>query len=340
MIPLPEAPLGRYLDGLGVPPGEIAWRRIGDGQANLTYEVTRGGDRMVLRRGPRPPFPPSAHDMVREARFVAAMGRAGVPVPRVRAVCEDPEVIGVPFYLMNLVDGHVITDALPPGFEAPGAGRATVDAAVDALAALHAVPLEGDVAALGRPDGYLERQVRRFAQLWPLNTRRELPRLERVGEELSATLPATSRCAVVHGDYRLGNLMFAAPGRVAAILDWEMAALGDPLADLGYLVATYSQEGWPVTPMDLTPVTAAPGFPTRADLVARYAVHTQADLSALAWYEALALWKSAIFCEAMYTRWLDGQRPGDGFAPTLVTGVPALADAAAEALARLEKGST
>ncbi|WP_062385697.1 phosphotransferase family protein [Demequina iriomotensis] len=339
MIPLPVAPLGAYLDGLGVPPGELAWRRIGDGQANLTYEVTRGGHTMVLRRGPRPPFPPSAHDMVREARFVRAVGAAGVPVPRVRAVCEDDAVLGVPFYVMDRVEGHVLTDVLPPGFDAPGASAATVDAAVDALADLHAVPLEGDVAALGRPDGYLERQVRRFAQLWPLNTRRDLPAVARLGERLADTLPPDGRRTVVHGDFRLGNLMFAAPGALAAILDWEMAALGDPLADLGYLVATYSERGRAATPMDLTPITAASGFPTRADLAARYAARTGADLSALAWYEALALWKSAIFCEAMYTRWLAGERPDDRFAPGLADGVPALADAADEALSRMEKGS-
>ncbi|MDN4474654.1 phosphotransferase family protein [Demequina sp. SYSU T00192] len=331
-------PLEAYLDAQGVPPGELAWRRIGDGQANLTYELRRGGDRLVLRRGPRPPYPPSAHDMVREARFLTTVGAAGMPVPRVRAVCEDDAVLGVPFYLMDLVEGEVVTGNLPAGFTEAPARRALVEAAVDALADLHAVPLEGDVATLGRPAGYLERQVRRFAQLWPLNTRREVPLVERVGERLAATMPAQARSSIVHGDYRLGNLMYATPGRVAAILDWEMAALGDPLADLGYLVATYSEAGTPATPMDLTPVTALPGFPTRRELVERYAARTGADVSALPWYEALALWKSAIFCEAMHTRWLDGQRPGDDFAAGLGEGVPALAAAADAALARLEEG--
>ncbi|WP_062464024.1 phosphotransferase family protein [Demequina soli] len=331
--------LAAYLDGLGVPAGELAWRRIGDGQANITYEIRRGGDRLVLRRGPRPPYPPSAHDMPREARFLAAVGAAGVPVPRVRAVCEDDAVLGVPFYLMDHVDGVVLTDALPHGFDGADAGRAVAHAAVDALANLHAVPLEGEIAALGRPAGYLERQVRRFAQLWPLNTRRDLPLVVRVGERLEATRPVQARASIVHGDYRLGNLMYAAPDRIAAILDWEMAALGDPLADLGYLLATWSEDGIPATVMDLTPVTAGPGFPSREALAERYAARTGADLAGLAWYEALALWKSAIFCEAMYTRWLDGQRPGDAFAPRLAEGVPALAAAADAALARLEKGT-
>ncbi|MDN4482209.1 phosphotransferase family protein [Demequina lignilytica] len=331
-------PLDAYLDSVGMARGTLAWHRIGDGQANITYELRRGRDRLVLRRGPRPPFPPSAHDMVREARVVATVGAAGVPAPRVVAVCEDPDVIGVPFYLMELVEGHVLTDALPRGYADPRDRAATVNEAVDTLARLHQVPLEGDVAALGRPAGYLERQLRRFSQIWPLNTRREVPLVDQVGERLASAVPSEPGASIVHGDFRLGNLMFAAPGLIAAVLDWEMAALGDPLADLGYLVATYTEAGRATTPMDLTPVTALPGFPTRAALVARYAEETGADVSMLPWYEALALWKSAIFCEAMHTRWLDGERPGDTFAPTLAEGVPALARAAAEALDRLEEG--
>ncbi|MEG3616540.1 phosphotransferase family protein [Isoptericola haloaureus] len=331
-------PLQRYLDGLGIPAGTLAWRRIGDGQANVTYEVRRGGERMVLRRGPRPPFPPSAHDMVREARVVAALGAVGVRVPRVRAVCDDLAVLGVPFYLMDYVEGEVVTTSLPPGFDGPGAATALVHAAVDTLADLHQVPLEGEVAGLGRPAGYLDRQVRRFAQLWPVNTRRSVPVVDRLAERLAATVPRSARATVVHGDYRLGNLLFAAPDRLAAVLDWEMATLGDPLADLGYLVATYSAAGEVRTPMDLTPVTAGPGFPSRAGLVERYAARTGADLENLAWYEALALWKSTIFCEAIYTRWLDGQRPDDTFAPGLAEGVPLMADVAAQALSRAEEG--
>lgn len=330
--------LGAYLDTVGVPAGELSWRRIGDGQANITYELRRGGARLVLRRGPRPPYPPSAHDMQREARVISAVSAAGVPAPAVIAVCADQSVIGAPFYLMEMLDGEVVTDTLPQGFDSPAAGTAMVHAAVDALADLHAVPLTGAVAALGRPEGYLARQVRRFAELWPLNTRREIPVIDGLAARLAASVPESARASVVHGDYRLGNLMYAAPDRLIAILDWEMATLGDPLADLGYLVATYSEPGREPTPMDLTPVTAKPGLPRRHDLAARYAERTGANVSALAWYEALALWKSAIFCEAIHTRWIDGQRPGDDFAPTLTDGVPRLADAADRALTRFEEG--
>jgi aminoglycoside phosphotransferase (APT) family kinase protein len=325
-----------YLDSIGFDEGELRWRRIGDGQSNITYELRRGADRVAMRRGPRPPLPPSAHDMLREARIQKTLAERGVPVPEVRAVCDDPSIIGVPFYLMDFVDGDVITDALPDAYWAPDARFATARAAIDALAELHLVPVEGEVAAIGRPDGYLHRQVDRFRRLWTVNSRRSLPQVDAIGERLAATLPESARASVVHGDYRLGNIMFRGPGDVAAILDWEMATLGDPLADLGYFVAMYSQPGRAATVMDLTPVTAEPGFPSGNELVARYAELTGADVSQLAWYQALALWKAAVFCEAIYTRWLDGERPDDTFGPRLESGIPQLLEAAEAQLGRLD----
>lgn len=322
-----------YLDAIGFAQGGLSWRRIGDGQSNITYELRRGDDRVAMRRGPRPPFPPSAHDMLREARVQRTLDDRGVPVPEIRAVCDDASVIGVPFYLMSFVDGDVITTALPADYSAPGAGAATAYAAVDALASLHTVPVEDEVAALGRPDGYLRRQVERFGRLWAVNSRRSIPQVDEIGRQLAATLPEPQRASVVHGDYRLGNIMFHGPGEVGAILDWEMSTVGDPLADLGYFVATYSEPGRVPTVMDLTPVTAGPGFPSADELIARYATRTGADVSQLAWYRSLALWKSAVFCEAIYSRWLDGERPGDEFAPLLEHGVPELLRAAEFSLA-------
>lgn len=321
-----------YLDTIGFAQGELRWRRIGDGQSNITYELRRGNDRVALRRGPRPPLPPSAHDMLREARIQETLADRGVPVPEIRAVCDDVSVLGVPFYLMSFVEGDVITTTIPAAYDAPGAGAATAYGAVDALASLHGVPIEDDVAALGKPDGYLRRQVERFGRLWSVNSRRSIPQVDEIGQRLAASLPGMQRTSVVHGDYRLGNIMFRKPGEVGAILDWEMSTLGDPLADLGYFVATYSEPGRAATVMDLTPVTAEPGFPSADELVARYAALTGADVSQLAWYRSLALWKSAVFCEAIYTRWLDGERPGDKFAPGLERGVPELLDAAALSL--------
>lgn len=323
-----------YLDTIGFSPGALSWRRIGDGQSNVTFELLRGDDRVVLRRPPRPPLPPSAHDVLREARIQRTLESRGMPVPHIRAVCDDAAVIGVPFYLMDFVDGDVLTDTLPPQYGAPDRRAATAFAAIDTLAELHAVPLEGDVAALGRPHGYLHRQVERFRALWSLNSRRDIPRVDDLAERLLATLPVTYRSSVVHGDYRFGNLMFAHPGRIAVVLDWEMATLGDPLADLGYFTATYSEPGRPPTVMDLTPVTAGSGFPSSGELVDRYAARTGLSTERLAWYEALALWKAAIFCEAMYTRWLDGQRPDDEFAPRLHSGVPDLLGVAEMKLSR------
>jgi aminoglycoside phosphotransferase (APT) family kinase protein len=151
---------------------------------------------------------------------------------------------------------------------------------------------------------------------------------------LAARLPRSQRASVVHGDYRLGNVMFepAAPSRVQAVLDWEMATLGDPLADLGYFLATYSEGGVAPTPLHLSPATAEPGYPSTDELAKRYAAATGLDLVHLAWYKALALWKAAIFCEAIYTRWLRGERPGDDFAPGLTEGVPLLLEQASAAL--------
>ncbi|GAA5196378.1 phosphotransferase family protein [Microbacterium jejuense] len=330
-----------YLRADGFGDGALSWQRIGEGQSNVTYAIAYAGHDLVLRRGPRPPHPPSTHDMAREARVQRVLGAAGVPVPRIVAVCEDPAVLGVPFYVMGRVSGDVVTDAVPPALDDGPGRRGIAFAAVDALADLHAVAVEGEVATLGRPDGYLARQVGRFAGLWQINSRRSFAAVDELAAWLAARLPATQQAAVVHGDFRIGNLMYApstgrrAPARVAAILDWEMATLGDPLADLGYFTVTYARPGDVPTPLELTPVTRLDGFPETAELVERYARRHPLDLSMLPWYEALALFKAAVFCEALYTRWLDGQRPGDTFGPGLEAGVPRLLEAAQERAATL-----
>lgn len=326
-------PLRDYFDAQGLGAGELSWERIGEGQANLTYRIRRGEESFVLRRGPRPPHPPSTHDMVRESRIQILVGAAGIPVPRILSVCDDESVLGVPFYVMDFLDGVVITNEIPAPLDAPNERKATVFAAVDALLDLHALDVEtGELATIGRPHGYLERQVRRFSALWEQSTERSIPAVTSIGSWLETNLPASQRASIVHGDYRLGNLMFepTAPARVAAILDWEMSTLGDPLADLGYFTATYSvPENTTSSPIELTPVTREHGYPSREDIIARYGAETSLDLSGLAWYQALALWKAAIFCEAIYTRWLHGERPGDDFAPTLEEGIPAMLDQAA-----------
>lgn len=321
--------LTEFLDARELGSGPLSWLRIGDGQSNLTYRIQRDGLDVVLRRGPRPPHPRSTHDMVREARIQRLVGAAGVPVPQILAVGDDESVLGVTFYLMGFLDGEVVTTAVPSALE--GSRRELVFAAVDALADLHRIDVtQGELAKLGRPDGYLERQVRLFSGLWNHNTERSIPDVAEIGAWLAAHVPTTAVHSVVHGDYRLGNLMFApsAPARIRAILDWELATIGDPLADVGYFVATYAAPDRPATVMELTPATRDEGFPTRAEVLTRYSASSGRYLGDLDWYEALALWKSAIFCEAMYTRWLNGERPGDTFAPLLERGVPDLVEAA------------
>jgi aminoglycoside phosphotransferase (APT) family kinase protein len=321
-----------FLDDHGLGHGPLTWQRIGDGQSNITYRVRRGDVDLVVRRGPRPPLPPSTHDMGREARIQRALGPHGVPVPRVLAVCDDESVLGVPFYVMAWLDGVVVTDQVPAALDTPEQRRAISEAVVDALVEIHGVDLADDaVRELGRPEGFLERQVRRFTQLWDLNTTRALPAVEELADWLTRNLPTAQSAAVVHGDYRLGNLMLAptAPAAVTAVLDWEMATLGDPLTDLGYLTATWTDTDSLPHPLQLSSVTARPGFLTSHELAATYAENTGADLRPLPWYQALALWKGAIFCEAIYTRWLRGERPLDTtFGPSLEQGVPALLDAA------------
>jgi aminoglycoside phosphotransferase (APT) family kinase protein len=196
--------------------------------------------------------------------------------------------------------------------------------------ALHAVDYKScGLETLGKPIGYLERQLRRWTGLWEVNATRELDACLEVGEQLKATMPESPPSTVVHGDYRFGNVMVGnePPARLEAILDWEMATIGDPLADLGYLVASWSQPGVPDHPLLLSPVTAQPGFPTREELKARYAERSGHDIGNLDWYEAFALWKASVFCEAIYGRYLKGERD-DAWAGRLCDGVPRLLEVA------------
>jgi len=318
----------RFLDEQGLGHGPLHWERIGDGQSNVTFRIDREGSSWVLRRGPRPPLPRSAHDMVREARLLKALRAAGAPVPEILAVCKDERVLGVNFYVMSMVDGFVALDSVPPALDTEAGRRGVSLTLVDTLVGLHAIDIEATrIAAFGRPAGYLQRQVARFASLWEVNSTRVLPDVDRLAGWLADNVPRSADATVVHGDYRLGNILLerTAPARVAAVLDWELATVGDPLADLGYLVATYSDPGSEDSFMELSPVTRRPGFLTRDELIAEYGRATGRDLRALPWYWTLALWKSAIFSEAIYTRWRNGERPDDTtFGPSLEHGIPAI----------------
>jgi aminoglycoside phosphotransferase (APT) family kinase protein len=329
-----------FLDEHELGAGELHARRIGEGGgSNFTYLLERDAGRFALRRPPRPPLPPTAHDVVREARLQLALREAGFTrLPTIVAVCEDESVLGVPFYVMAYLDGHVPTDHLPPGLEGEPERRALGDDLVDTLVEIHAADVSSPgLAAFARPGSYNERQVRRFTQLWGINKTREIPRVEEVGARLAELLPAPLPETVVHGDFRLGNTMVALgePARIVAVLDWEMGAIGDPRADVGYLLATYSEQGGPPNPLGTSPVTALPGFPSKAELVERYVARSGRDVEPLGWFEALALWKAAVFCEAIYGRFLRGELGAeDERAARLEQGVPNLADAAAESLSR------
>ena len=332
-LPLPPLvvlqPLTAWLDEHGLGRGPLSARRIGTGHSNATFLLERGSARLVLRRAPRPPLPPSAHDMLREARVLGALqGRARVP--RVLGVCAQSDVLGVPFYVMQELHGDVVTDALPDVLASADARRSAGDDLVDALVELHGVDIESaGLTGFGRPDGYLERQVQRFTALWEVNATRDLPLVGELSAWLGARLPASPEACVVHGDYRLGNVMLERERpRVLALLDWELATLGDPLADLGYLVATYSDARSPGTALELSRVTRCRGFPTREELAERYGERSGRPVDALGWYETLALWKAAVFCEGIYGRSLRGET-ADAWERSLERGVPGLLRAAA-----------
>jgi len=323
------APLAAFLDAHGLGAGPVEATPLGDGHSNVTYLIRREDRRWVLRRPPRPPFPASAHDVVREYRLLAACADAGLRMARPLAVCDDASVVGAPFYVMEYVDGVVLTTALPSALDSLAERRRIGEELTDALAEVHAVDWRSHgVDALAPVEGYLERQLRLFSRLWAQNKTREIPVVDRLAERLARRLPRSGPTTLVHGDFRLGNMMFrrTAPARLAAILDWEMATLGDPLADLGYLTATYAVPGDSDGPLvALGAVTATEGFPSREELVDRYETTTGRVIPALAWYEALAMWKAAIFLEGSYRRLLHGTTH-DPFFEQLRTGVPELAE--------------
>ncbi|RFA10457.1 phosphotransferase [Subtercola boreus] len=295
------AALATFLEQRGITAGPVSSTPIGDGHSNLTYLVTDGTVRVVVRRPPPPPVPPGAHDMLREARFMHALGGTAVPVPRVLATAAAGDVLDVPLYVMSAVDGPVVTTLTPSPLDTPEARRSICESMIDTLADLHSVDWRSvGLADAGRPEGFNARHLRRMAAL--VAAPDGSPPAEFAGIQLWLTehTPAESGAAIVHNDFRLGNLVLApdAPGRVAAVLDWELATIGDPLFDLGYFLASV-----PESPNELTPTeefaTAMlePGYLCRDELAARYAERSGRDLTDLAWYSTLALWKLAVLYE-------------------------------------------
>jgi aminoglycoside phosphotransferase (APT) family kinase protein len=326
-------PLEAFLDAHGIGSGRLTAERIGEGHSNFTFLVERGDARVVLRRPPRPPLPPSAHDVLREARLLRALEGTPVRVPRVLAE-SDESVLGVPFYVMEEMQGSVITSEIPAALDTEAGRRRIAEDLVDALVDIHAVDWRAcGLEGYGKPTGYLERQLRRFNGLWEFNKTRELPIVEEVGGWLATNLPDSPESTIVHGDYRLGNVMVAddEPARLVAIFDWELSTIGDPLADVGYLTVTWAEPDDPadISFASLSAATRQHGFLTRDELTARYEERSGRSVGALNWYQALALWKAAVFMEGNYKRFTMGNSD-DQYLALFDEGVPALAEKARE----------
>lgn len=285
----------------------FAFDVIAGGRSNLTYRVTGAdGTRFVLRRPPLGHVLATAHDMAREHRIISAVGSTGVPVPAALGLCTDDEVNGVPFYVMAFVDGVVLDspvrgEALPAHLRCPAAEHL-----VDVLADLHAVDVDAvGLGTLAKREGYVERQVKRWSAQWDNSKTRELTAVEEVARLLRNQLPDQQGVSIAHGDYRFGNVLTDVQhGRVAAVLDWELCTLGDPLADLGYLGVYWHDPAH--DNMHQNDPTAAGGFPPYAELVERYARRTGRDVSNIGYYVAFGAWRLAVISEGVYARYLVG----------------------------------
>jgi aminoglycoside phosphotransferase (APT) family kinase protein len=299
---------------------------IAGGRSNLTYLLTDGDTRLVLRRPPLGHVLATAHDMGREYRLISALAPTAVPVPDPVAICPDDGVTGAPFYLMSYAEGRIIRDAEQAADLSEEQRAALSRAMVGVLADLHAVdPAEVGLADLGKPEGFLARQVKRWGIQLDHSHSRDLEGMPELREGLAATVPAGGRSSIVHGDYRLDNLVVAGPDEpdalsVRAVLDWEMATLGDPLADLGLLLAYWDVLGELDNEVSRA-MGARAGFPSGETLVQWYAERGGADVSGLPWYVALGLFKLAVILEGIHYRYTQGKTVGGGFDQigTLVT---------------------
>jgi aminoglycoside phosphotransferase (APT) family kinase protein len=317
-IPDPPA-LARWLSANGIASGEhLDIALIAGGRSNLTYRLDLGGSRLVLRRPPLGHVLPTAHDMSREFRVLTALHETDIPVPAPIASCADPEVIGAPFYVMAYVEGHVLRTRQDGEGLTPDQGRQLSERLAEMLAAIHGVDVAGvGLTGFGRPEGYLARQLARWQRQWELSSTREMPGYDRLVERLAAGLPDDGDHALVHGDFRLDNTLvtLGAVPAVAAVVDWEMSTLGDPLADLGLTLIYWADPGdpgWQDVSIGAS-VTAMPGFFSRAELAERYAQLTGRDMSGIGYYMAFGCFKLAVVLEGIHARFLQHKTVGEGF---------------------------
>jgi aminoglycoside phosphotransferase (APT) family kinase protein len=326
-----EAWFAEHVEGAEPP---LSFERISGGHSNLTYGVgDAGGRRWALRRPPLGKRLGSAHDMAREHEVVSALGPTEVPVAPVVGLCQDESVNEAPFYVMEFVEGPILrglaeADAFPDQADR----RAIGERVADTLVSIHAVDPDAiGLGDLGRKEDYVARQLRRWQGQWEKSKTRELPAIDSVHERLSARIPEQGPATIVHGDYRLDNMILTAEGEVAAVVDWELCTLGDPLADAGLLMVYWPEAGEEGVALG-QPATMAPGFPSREELKARYAERSGRDLSQLDFFVALGYWKLAIILEGVYARYAAGQYgPVDEGIQQFARLVEHLAEAADEA---------
>ncbi|HEX8145310.1 MAG TPA: phosphotransferase family protein [Pyrinomonadaceae bacterium] len=300
---------------------EITVEQFRNGRSNLTYMIRFGGrEEFVLRRPPFGPVAPTAHDMPREYRLLTAIHPFFPLAPRPLLLCEDPSVIGAPFYLMERRRGLVIGDRLPAEIGEDLQLRRRVSCAmIDTLAALHSVDIySSGIVNIGKPEGFVTRQVKGWTERWRRSQTSEVPEMEEVTNWLAERIPAEAArgaATIVHNDFKLDNVMLDAgdPGRVIAVLDWEMSSVGDPLLDLGVFLCYWSEQSDSETRRGLSAVTAAPGWMTRRELIERYGAQTGRDLSGIAFYETFALFKVAVVVQQIYFRYVRGQTKDERF---------------------------
>lgn len=306
--------LVRNIDGATAP---FDYDLIAGGRSNLTFRVTdANGMKMVLRRPPLGHVLATAHDMAREHRIISAVGRTSVPVPRCLGLCTDESVNGAPFYVMSWVDG-VVLDSQERGRQLPeDLRRPASEHLIDVLADLHAADIDAiGLGDLAKREGYVQRQVKRWTTQWENSKTRELPEVDEVARILAADIPEQQGVSIAHGDYRFGNcLTDVGSGRVAAVLDWELCTLGDPLADLGYIGVYWTDPGTGAgranDPSGLS------GFPTYAELVGRYASRTGRDVSRISYYVAFSSFRLAVISEGVYARYINGAMGKQDFDPS------------------------
>ncbi|MFP6639911.1 MAG: phosphotransferase family protein [Myxococcota bacterium] len=326
-----------HVDGAKPP---LEFSLITGGHSNLTFCVRdSAGSRFVLRRPPTGAVIATAHDMEREHRIISALAPTSVPVPAALGFCRDESVNDAPFYVMDFVDGYVLTDSLITAkkFDRPARKRLGEEV-VDILAALHqVVPEDVGLGSLGRKEAYVPRQLKRWKTQWEKTKTRELSTMDEVYEGLQSGMPDQKGAGIVHGDYRLGNMLTGADGHVAAVLDWELCTLGDPLADLGYVMNNWSEEG------ELGPggasaaglPTSAGGFPTREEFVARYEELTGLDAAEIDYYRAFQYWRLAAIVEGVLSRYMKGVMGGEADTRAFRAQVDGLAEAARQRLSEL-----